>query len=84
MLMPHADESTPCKVVSCTQDSDLRSVAVDFDEWMRRVDELFMENLGQPMCNFDDWDWCDEYAGDMWPEDAFKLWAASAGHHELI
>ena len=33
-----ADESTPCKAVLCTQDSDPRSKPMDFDAWMVAFD----------------------------------------------
>ena len=82
--MLHADESTPCKVVLCTQDSVQRSKRMDFDCWMRDVDKMFRRVFLLAASDFEDWTWMEAYDLGKTPEQAFDKWAEETGNSEFI
>ena len=57
---------------------------MDFDEWMRFIDDRFYMTFGVYSNTFEDWTWMEAYDLGKTPEQAFNKWAKETGHNEFI
>ena len=57
---------------------------MDYDEWMERLDGLFMDAFLVESSDFEDWTWMEAYDLSKTPEQAFRKWAEETGHSEFI
>ena len=57
---------------------------MDYDEWMRFIDDLFDNIFGVDADTFEDWTWMEAYDLGKTPKEAFEKWAEETGHSEFI
>ena len=55
-----------------------------FDEWMERINGLFMDAFLVGYSDFEDWTWMEAYDLGKTPRQAFEKWAEEISHSEFI